>query len=209
MKLVFFFFRTFHVTLRATENRSRGVGRNSKIVVYPSPEKQAQSLRETISTIVEGKERGGTGECFVLRQAWPRFKVFTQRVVAPYVPPVSPLFRSSLYIDRCADELVDAFIAVPVTSLFRCGMPRSHDRDWNIELASPPLPRSRSIDAFAIRRHRDYLSMQFHEIIDSGSPGHFIIKILSLNFAIGIRRVQHSTFRDLSSQGNNSKVNFR
>ena len=75
----------------------------------------------------------------MLRQAWSRFKVFTQRVVAPYVPPASPLFRSSLYIDRCADELVDAFIAVPVTSLFRRGMPPSHDRDWNIQLASLPF----------------------------------------------------------------------
>ena len=74
----------------------------------------------------------------MLRQAWTRFKVFTQRGVAHYAPPVSPLSRSWLNIDRCADELVDAFIAVLVTSLFRGGISRSHDRDGNIRARESP-----------------------------------------------------------------------
>lgn len=92
----------------------------------------------------------------MLRQARARFKVFTQGGVASYVPPISPLFRSWLYIDRCADELVDAFIAVPVTSLFRDGVLRrdvpSRSRLQHFEVAypsivfprNPRIPSSRS-----------------------------------------------------------------
>lgn len=69
-----------------------------------------------------------TGARFVLRQSRARFKIFTQRDVRALRRSISPLFQPRVsYIDRCADELVDAFIAVPVTSLFRDGALPSHD----------------------------------------------------------------------------------
>lgn len=81
----------------------------------------------------------------MLRQAWSRFKIFTQRVVAP--SGFRHCSGRRWHVDRCADELVDAFIAVPVTSLFRSGMPRCHDRDRNYRIARESL--------FAANRDRD------------------------------------------------------
>lgn len=64
----------------------------------------------------------------MLQQSWARFKIFTQRDVRALRRSISPLSQPRVsYIDRCADELVDAFIAVPVTSLFRGGVLPSHD----------------------------------------------------------------------------------
>lgn len=72
----------------------------------------------------------------MLRQSRARFKIFTQRDVRALRRSISPLSQPRVsYIDRCADELVDAFIAVSVTSLFRGGALPSHDRA-DLELVS-------------------------------------------------------------------------
>lgn len=80
----------------------------------------------------------------MLWQAWTRFKVFTQRDVAPYVLPFRHCPASWLHIDRCADELVDAFIAVHVTSLFRGGVPRHLEVTIVTGLSRSRIPRRAS-----------------------------------------------------------------
>lgn len=61
--------------------------------------------------------------CFSNRERDLRY---LHRAFAPYVPFRLLSQPRASYIDRCADELVDAFIAVLMTSLFRGGALPSH-----------------------------------------------------------------------------------
>jgi len=100
----------------------------------------SESARQPLSQATRKGKRGGIrgweteGARSVPRQSRTRFKVFTQARRSRVRPTPSSRFAivpalCASRLDRCADELVDAFIAVPVTSLSRGGASPSHDRD--------------------------------------------------------------------------------